>query len=762
MRRREDERLLTGKGRYTADLRPEGLAHACFARTQLPSGRILSIDLESARTAPGVIAILTAGNLAADGIGEVPPDGTPPRDDGGEPTDTPRPLLIGDIFRFQGEPYAMVVAETAQQAADAAEMIYAEVEELPFTVAIDDALDGEAPRLWRDTPDNIAYLRRAGGWDRIDNELAASAHVVPLDFKVSRLTASPMEPRVSLGEFVDGRYVLHTATQSPFAVRGRLAKDVFGVEPGQIRVIAQDVGGSFGMKGGMFSEDALVLWAARRCGRPVLWESGRGEAFLADDHARDVEGHAELGLTADGEFTCLKVRVRSNVGAYFSRRCMGIFGNMGGIAGTYRTPVIAAEVTGIFTNTAAITPYRGAGRPEATLIIERIIDRAAAELDIDPFELRRRNLIPADAMPWQTGYSFKYDSGDFAQTMARAHELAELESFEARRSEAESRGRMRGIGIANPIEVAGGPAAAPRKDDAWIGVSPDGAVELRPGCMSVGQGHETGLVELTARLLGVDADSIIFRQGDTDLLPSGRGSGGSSGLIVGGAAIQRTAEALIEKGRVIAADTFEAAVEDVAFDDGGFQVAGTDMAMTLAEVAAHAADRGEEFATGGEFQPPAVTFPNGCHISEVEVDPETGVVKLIRYVGVEDVGNVVNPVLVAGQMHGGIGQGVGQAMGEAILYDRDSGQLITGSFLDYPMPVASGMPEILLDNVVVPTEVNPLGAKGVGEAGTVGSLAATLNAICNALAPLGVTDITMPATPERVWRAIREAAGQGR
>lgn len=762
MRRREDERFLTGRGRYTGDLRPARLAHACFARSHVPSGRILSIDTEAAAGAPGVIAVLTAADLAADNIPDLAQDGTPPRDDGGAPADTPRPLLARDVFRYQGEAYAMVVAETARQAADAAEMIAVEVEDLPFALSIGDALAAAAPQQWQGTDSNIAFVRRIGGWDRIDAELAAAAHVTVLDFTVSRVTAATMEPRVSLGEFADGRYVLHSSTQSPFGLRGRLAKAVFGVDPSMVRVVAPDVGGSFGMKGGMFCEDALVLWAARRSGRPVMWESTRSEAFLADDHGRDVEGRAELGLSEDGTFACLRLHIRSNAGAYFSRRCMGIFGNLGGVAGTYRTPVIAAEVKGVFTNTVPITPYRGAGRPEATMIIERIIDRAAAEMGIDPFELRRRNLVPAEAMPFQTGLSFKYDCGDFARTMARARELSEWDGFPARRDEAASRGRLRGIGIANPIEVAGGPAAAPRKDDAWIGVSADGVVELRPGCMSVGQGHETGLSEFAARLLGIEANSIRFRQGDTDILPDGRGSGGSSGLIVGGAAVQRSAEALIEKGRTIAAEAFEAAVEDVTFADGGFRVAGTDMAMSLAEVAAEAERHGGEFAAAGEFLPPAVTYPNGCHIIEVEVDPETGVVDLIRYVGVEDVGNVVNPMLVEGQMHGGIGQGVGQALGEAIRYDPDSGQLITGSFLDYAMPVATTMPDIVLDNVVVPTAVNPLGAKGVGEAGTVGSLAATLNAICNALAPLGVTDIPMPATPETVWRAIREAAGQAR
>ena len=757
MRRREDERFLTGKGRYTSDLRPDGMTHACLARTPSPAGRITAIDTESARAAPGVLAVFTAADLAADNIPDLPQDAAPPRDDGGKPANTPRPLLIRDVFRYQGEPYAMVVAETAQQAADAVELITAEIEDLPFTMSVADALAPAAPRPWVETDDNIAFVRRVGGWDEIDDVLASSAHVVSLDFSISRVTAATMEPRVSLGEYGDGRYTLHTSTQSPFGVRGRLAKDVFGVDPSAIRVRAHDVGGSFGMKGGMFSEDALVLWAARRCGQPVRWESGRSEAFLADDHGRDVEGTAELGLNAEGEFTCLRVRARGNAGAYFSRRAMGLVGNLGGIAGTYRTPVIAAEVLGVFTNTVPITPYRGAGRPEATLIIERIIDRAASELGIDPFELRRRNLIPADAMPWQTGLTFKYDCGDFAQTMARAQALAEMDGFDARREEAASRGRLRGIGIANPIEVAGGPASQPRKDDAWIGVTADGAVELRPGCMSVGQGHETGLVELTARLLGVPADSIIFRQGDTDILPSGRGSGGSSGLIVGGSAIQRTVEALIEAGRGIAAEAFEAAAADIAFADGRFSVAGTDMTMTLTQIAAHAAAGGGEFAAGAEFLPPAVTYPNGCHVCEVEIDPETGVVTLIRYVGVEDVGTVVNKTLVEGQMHGGIAQGVGQALGESIVYDRESGQMLTGSFLDYTMPIAGMMPEILLDNVIVPTQVNPLGAKGVGEAGTVGSLAATMNAVCNALAPLGVAHLDMPLTPQRVWRAIHDA-----
>ncbi len=756
--RHEDARLLTGAGTFAGDLVVDGTVHAHFVRAQVPSGRIRSVDVARARAMPEVVAVFTAADLDADGIPDLAPEIEPPRDDGGAPVVTAKPLLCRDLIRCVGEPLALVVAETPAAAAAAAELVAVEVDELPCVVGMAAALDDGAPRVWEGARDNIAFVRRLGDAAAVAAAIDAAAHVVRQDFTVSRVTAAPLEPRAALGLVDgDGRLVLHSSTQNPFAVRNRLASAVFGVEPTQVRVIAHDVGGSFGMKGGMFREDALVLLAARRCRRPVRWISDRSEAFLSDEHGRDMEGRAELALDADGHFLALRVTVRVNAGCYFSRRSLGSVNNIGGVAGTYRTPLIAAEITGVLTHTNVTAPYRGAGRPEATYAIERVIDRAAQELGIDPFELRRRNLIPADAMPFRTGLIFTYDSGDFAATMARAAELADLEGLAARKQEARGRGRLLGLGIANPIEVAAGPLRAPRKDNAWIGLTADGTVEVRPGTVSTGQGHETALARLVAARLGVAPDAIRYRQGDTDLLPAGRGNGGSGGLVAGGSALARAADALIERGRELAAELLEAAVADIGFVDGAFRVAGTDLALDIAALARAAHERGVALGGDGEFLPERVTFPNGCHICEVEVDPETGAVVPLRYVGVEDIGTVLNPVLVEGQMQGGIAQGMGQALGEAIVYDSESGQLVSGSFMDYCMPRAADMPRLLLDTIEVATAVNPLGVKGVGEAGTVGALAATMNAVCDALAPLGVRHIDMPLTPERVWRAIRDA-----
>ncbi|MGH6922511.1 MAG: xanthine dehydrogenase family protein molybdopterin-binding subunit, partial [Propylenella sp.] len=499
-----------------------------------------------------------------------------------------------------------------------------------------------------------------------------------------------------------------------------------------------------------------VLWAARKLRRPVLWVADRTEAFLADDHGRDVHAEGELALNEHGAFTALSVRFAVNVGAYLSRRSFFMVNNIGGIAGVYRTPAIFAEVMGYHTNTGQTGPYRGAGRPEVTLVIERLIDQAARELSINPFELRRLNLIAPNQMPFQTGLLYKYDCGDFPAVMDRAAKLAELDRFRERRARSEARGRLRGIGIANPIEVAAGPLRGPRKDMAAVIVAPDGAVEVRTGAVSAGQGHATVLGRMVAERLGVPAASIRYREADTDLLEEGRGAAGSAMLAVSGPAVVRAAGLLIEKGRAIAAEALEVSAEDVELSGGSFFVAGTDRAISLAEVARRA-DPETGLSAVEEFQPEAVTFPNGCHIAEVEIDPETGTVALVGYVGVEDIGTVMNPQLVEGQLHGGIAQGAGQALAEAMRYDPESGQLLTASFLDYAMPRADDMPDMQLDSLPVPTAVNPLGVKGVGEAGTVGSLAATLNAVNDALASAGVGPIDMPATPERIWSALAKA-----
>ncbi|NNG02613.1 MAG: molybdopterin-dependent oxidoreductase, partial [Inquilinus sp.] len=529
--------------------------------------------------------------------------------------------------------------------------------------------------------------------------------------------------------------------------------------PTGLRVLAGDVGGSFGMKGAAGREDGLVLWAARRLGRPGLWASGRTEAFLSDEHGRDLRAKATLALDEQGRYLALDVEFRANIGAYLSRRSLGMVNNIGGLAGVYRIPAIRAGVTGVFTHTASVAPYRGAGRPEATYVVERLLDAAARRLGRDPADLRRRNLIPAEAMPYQTALTFRYDCGDFAAVQARAEALADRAGFAARRNAAAARGRLRGLGIASPIEIAGRPMGPSRADTARVSVAADGTIELRPGAMSVGQGHETALARLVADRLSVPEAAIAYRQGDTDLLATGRGNGGSSALVVGGTAVHAAIEALIEKGRAIAAEALEAAIADVSFRDGRFAVAGTDLTLTLAEAAARAGPDG--FAADAWHAPEEPTYPNGCHICEIEIDPETGAVAIVAYAAVEDVGTVLDPALVEGQMQGGIAQGMGQALGERIVYDRATGQLISGSFLDYRMPIAADMGRPVLETLAVPTAVNPLGAKGVGEAGTVGALAAVMNAVCDALAPFGIEHLDMPATPERVWRAIRDARQRG-
>ena len=749
----EDRRLITGHGCFTADLRRDDLLHARFARAEVASGRMRSIDVSEAAAAPGVIAVFAAEDLKGEGITDLSTEIDPPREDGdGKGFRTPRPFLVRDRVRFVGEPIAMVVAESVAAAEDAAALVTADIEDTPAIVTRADALAEDAATVWTEMADNAAFVRRIGDEGKVREAIARAAHVTRLKLDVSRVVAATMEPRAALGELDGNRLALTTSTQGPFALRDALA-GIFDVERGSVRVMAPDIGGSFGMKGGVYREDALVLFAARRLKRPVLWVAGRSEAFLSDDHGRDVHVEAELALNDKHEFVALDARFSVNVGAYLSRRSFFMVNNIGGIAGVYRTPAIFAEVRGFHTNTGQTGPYRGAGRPEATLLMERLIDQAARELGVDPFELRRRNLIAPEQMPFQTGLLFKYDCGNFPATMDRAAELAKLSGFAARRRQAEARGRLRGIGVANPIEIAAGPIRGPRKDMARVSVAPDGTIEIRTGAVSSGQGMETVLARLAADRLGARAESLRYRQGDTDLLDDGRGAGGSAALAVSGPALVAAVESLVEKGRAIAADALEAAASDITCADGAYTVVGTDRSISLGEVA-RGADPENGLSADDEFQPQAVTFPNGCHIAEVEIDPETGAVALVAYTGVEDIGTVISPVLVDGQMHGGVAQGVGQALGEAVRYDAKSGQLLTATFLDYRMPRAEDLPDPALDSLPVPTAVNPLGVKGVGEAGTVGSLAATLNAVNDALASAGAGPIEMPATPDRVWAAL--------
>ena len=756
--RLEDERLTTGRGRYISDLKLPRLAHAFMVRSVYAHARIRGIGTDTARAAPGVLAVLTAADLAADGIGDLPCGVALSRSGGEKAHQASRPVLARGRVRCVGECVAMVVAETAEQAEAASELVEIDYDPLDAVADVGPALADGAPAVWDEVPDNIAFVWQKGDASSQDAIFAAAAHVVHFNSHVTRVTACSMEPRGGIGLIDDGgRLVLHACTQSPFNIKPVLA-NLFKVDPAMVRILSGDVGGSFGMKSGAYPEDILVIWAARRLGRPVRWISERREAFLSDDHGRDVHIDASLALDESGRLLALKAHFDVNIGCYLSGRSLFMIGNSGGIAGVYRIPSIAGQIRGVFTNIQTSAPYRGAGRPEATYTIERLLDLAASKLGIDPFELRLRNLVPPAAMPYDTGFTFTYDCGEFEGNMSGAAEIADYAGFKARRAEAAKRGKLRGLGIANPIEVAGGPFAKPGKDFASVHISSDGTVTLNAGIMSVGQGLETTMSHLVAQRLGVPIETVRYIQGDTDLLPGGRGNGGSSSIGVGGACVTVTLDNAIDKGRQLAADMLDAKPDEIEFGDGHFRLAGTNRALALTEIAEHAENMSNEgFTASGEFQPPGVTFPNGCHMCEVEIDPETGALDIVRYTIVEDIGNVINPVLAEGQIHGGVAQGVAQAIGETIVYDSDSAQLGTGSFMDYMIPRASDLPNITIRTRSVPTEVNALGAKGVGEAGTVGSLAATINAICHALAPLGITHIEMPATPARIWEAIENA-----
>ena len=765
VRRREDLRLLTGQGNYAADAAPPDMATAVLVRSPHAHASIDGIDTTAAAAMPGVIAVFTQADLTD--VQPIPGGIGFPRPDGSPAPKTDRHLLAVGRVRFVGEPVAMVVADSRAAAVAAAEAVMVEYAPLPVVTEPRAAMAPGAPPVWDDVPDNIGFLWQRGDAEGAQAALAASAHVTTLDFSVSRVTANTMEPRGAWARIAeDGRIELHASNQSPFGLRNAMAGGNFGIPNTDIRVLPGDVGGSFGMKSGVQQESVLVAWAARRLGRPVRWIADRTEGFLTDEQAREMRITASLGLDAQGRFTALKLRWDVNLGAYVSGRSGWGVGNIGGIAGVYHIPFIAAQVCGVLTHTVPTAAYRGAGRPEATYAIERLIDVAAREIGVTPYELRRRNLIPPSAMPYKTALTFTYDCGEFEGNMELARELSAFDTFAQRRAEAAGRGKLRGIGLCNCIEVAGGPFLRPAKDNATLRLAPDGTLILRSGSMSVGQGLETTFTQLVAGRFGIAPDQVRWEGGDTDLLAGGKGNGGSGALCIGGSAVSLAVDKVIDKASRIAADMLEAAVADIELSGGRFTIAGTDRSVTLAEVARWIHDPahvppGEEggLVESGEFTPTAVTFPNGTHVCEVEIDPETGVTQIVAYSAVEELGRVLNPMIVAGQIHGGVVQGVGQALGELIVHDPDSGQMLTASFMDYQMPRADEYPDFRLATREVPTAVNPLGAKGVGEAGTVGALGAAMNAINDALAPLGIRHFDMPATPGRVWAAIRAAKG---
>jgi aerobic carbon-monoxide dehydrogenase large subunit len=764
--REEDPRLLRGKGLFVNDVDLPHQAYAIVLRSPHAHADIRSIDVTAASVLPGVLAVYTGEDVAADNLG-VP--GMPAkwlRPDGEPMKYRPQPPLALGRVRYVGDPVALIVADTLDQARDAAEAVEVDYAPLPSITDTTRTVDSDAPLVWDDYPDNVSGLYQAGDAAATAVAFAKAHRVVSRRFVISRVFAHYMEARGAVGMYDEreDRFLLHADVQYPHRVRQLLAEKIFQVPEQSVRVIARDVGGGFGTKGWQYAEHRLVLWAARKLGRPVKWTCERTEAVQADEHGRDNVTDAELAFDENGKVIGLRVKTIANIGAYLSaiRNLLAAFTNVGTLIGVYDIPAAHAAVRTVHSNTNPTAPYRGAGRPEATYVIERMFDEAAREMGLDPTELRARNMIAAEAMPVKTALGLTYDCGEFAKNQASVLEMADYRGFPARRDAARARGKLRGIGTANPIERS----ASPSPDYAEIRFSTDGTVSILMGTKSQGQGHETVYKQIVHERLGLDPARMRVIDGDTDRVAFGIGTMGSRSTVIGGSALFFAAEKIIEKATKIAAHMLEASDVDVEFADGAFTVAGTDRSVTLTEVAKASftparLPKGVEpgLFESATFAPDDDTYPNGSHVCEVEIDPETGETDLLGYWVVDDVGVMVNPVIVKGQIHGGIAQGVGQALGEQVAYDPESGQLLSGSFMDYRMPRAGDFPDIVIVANEVPTKRNPLGVKGAGEAGTVGALPATMNAVMNALAQVGVTDLDMPATPDRIWQAIRDAAG---
>ena len=762
--RLEDPRLLRGQGRYINDVNLPGQAYLVYVRSPHAHAAIRAIDASAALAAPGVIGVYTSEDLVKDGLGTIPVTLKRSRPDGSPMFTKGHRGLAEARVRFVGDPVVAVVAETLMQARDAAELVSVDYADLPSVTETAQAAQPGAPAVWDECPGNVCNVFEVGNKAATATAFALATHVVKRTYTISRVHAQYMEPRGALGSYDAGedRYTLHADSQYPHRIREVLARNIFGIPEHRIRVVSENVGGAFGTKGWAYTEHRLVLWLAKKLGRPVKWSCDRSEALLADEHGRDCVSEAELALDADGKFLALRVHNTANLGAYVSsdRQLLPTFSNLGSLVGVYRISAAHVRVSGVFTNTSSIAPYRGAGRPEAIYVIERLVDEAAALLGIDRVELRRRNLLPSSAMPYKTALTFTYDCGEFEQNLDQALALGDYQGYATRRDDASKRGKLRGLGIANAIERAG----APGMEYAEIRFEPGGTATILMGSKDQGQGHATTFTQIACDRMGIDPGDLRFVDGDTDKVAYGTGTFGSRSTAIGGSALTVAADKIIAKARRIAAHLLEANDADVAFADGRFTIAGTDRGVDLKEVARCAFVQGKlppgmepGLFENGTFSPDAETFPNSCHVCEVEIDPDTGVVDLASYAVVDDVGTVVNPLTLKGQVHGGLVQGISQILMEQVVYDPESGQLITGSFMDYAMPRAGDMCSFEVGSNPVPTKRNPLGAKGAGEAGTVGALAAVMNAILDALSPLGITEMEMPATSERVWRAIRAA-----
>jgi carbon-monoxide dehydrogenase large subunit len=763
VRRLEDHRLVTGHGRYTDDISLTRQAHAYVLRSPHAHASIRGIDTAAATAAPGVLAIFTAADLARDGIGAIPLLTPLPNRDG-TPSKIPSyPVLAADRVRHAGDAVVLVVAETLAQAKDAAELVAIEYDPLPAMTDTATALERGRPLVWDDAPGNLHLDWEIGDRAAADAAFARAKHVVTLRLGNNRLVANSMETRNAIGDWSagEGRYTLYASTQGSHIVRQIMA-GVLNQPENRIRVVTPDVGGGFGMKLFLYRELVLVLYAARKLGRPVKWTAERSEAFLSDTQGRDNITDAELALDGDGRFLGVRIATIANMGAYLSNFSSFIPTLAGTqmLTGLYNLPAAHVGVKCVFTHTVPVDAYRGAGRPEAAFVVERLVDVAARRLGIPAAELRRRNFVKREQMPYNTALGLIYDSGDFVRNMDDALRLADQEGFAARRATSRAEGKLRGFGFATYIEQCG----TGGDEMAELRFDPSGGVTLLIGTQSSGQGHHTAYAQFVADGLGIPLEQIRFHQGDTDAVSFGRGTGGSRSLPVGGNAVRGAIDKVIAKTKKIAAHKLEAAEADIEFANGAFRIAGTDRSVdfiTIARDAFEPANLPPGMESGldetARYMHQAATFPNGCHVCEVEIDPETGATRILRFVVVDDFGAVVNPLLLAGQVHGGIGQGVGQALLEDCIYDPDSGQLVTGSLMDYCMPRADNMPDIEFSYNVVPCTTNPLGIKGAGEAGAIGAPPAVINAVVDALAAYGVEHVEMPATAQRVWRAIADA-----
>ena len=777
VKRREDVRFLTGRGTYTDDINRPGQAHVVFLRSSTAHARIRSVETGDAEAAPGVVRIFTSADIEAAGLGGVP-CGWGVTDRNGEPMrEPPHPILASGKVRHVGDPIAAVVAESVEQARDAAERIRLDLEELPAVTDMANAQQGGAA-VHDDIADNLCFDWELGDKEATDAGFESAAHVTRLEFTNNRLAPNAMEPRAGIGEFnlATGEYTLYTTSQNPHVIRLLMGAFVLSIPEHKLRVVAPDVGGGFGSKIFHYAEEAFLTWASKEVGRPLKWTAERAESFISDAHGRDHVTVAELALDADGKFLGMRADTMANMGAYLSTfaPCVPTYLHATLLAGQYTTPAIHCRVRAVFTNTVPVDAYRGAGRPEATYLVERLVERAAKEMRIDPADIRRRNFIQADQFPYQTPVALQYDTGNYEATLDRALEMSDYSGFAARRSDSATRGKLRGVGLSCYIEACGiAPsslvgalgARAGLYEAATIRVNPTGSVSVMTGSHSHGQGHETTFAQVVAERLGIDYDAVDIVHGDTNRVPFGMGTYGSRSIAVGGSAIVRAIDKIINKGKKIAAHLMEASESDVVFENGAFTVAGTDKSKSFGEIALTAyvphqypietVEPGlEETAF---YDPQNFTFPAGAYICEVEVDPRTGEVAIERFSAADDFGNIVNPMIVEGQVHGGLAQGIGQALTENCIYD-EGGQLVNGSYMDYAMPRADDLPGFEVDTCVTPCTHNPLGVKGCGEAGAIGAPAALMNAVLDALASKGVEHLEMPATPGRVWEALQAAA----